>query len=382
MTKNRICEMDKNLLVKLYAEKPASDIAKEHNLKPFQIQELLRLYDIPKPYRNKDGKALDINHIQDLYHKQSMSIKDICLMLNASTDMITNLLYTQQEKTKPTLEQLKNCLNLSKRQLAIKFGLKEYDIHRLLLEYNLISNPYNVSKEQASKEYETLSVDQIARKHHIEPINVSVKLKEYGLIKDVNIEQLRTLYCDERKTIKEILSILETSETTLWRLIKKHKLQRPFNPDRKEFFKLWNNNTKTVGENIKLMADYYKVSVNAIRLTAKKLNISKKTTPIKIKYTSDDLQKLLNKHGLFGLSVILQMTVPNVKRALRRYDIMIKKTPVKEPDIEAITHLYQTKHLHLKKQYSILEIAKELNMKPTPLQKLIKKYKILRPSLQ
>ena len=372
--------MNKTLLLKLYHEKPASEIAKDHNLKPCQIQKLLRLYNIPKPYRNKDGKALDIDQILDLYHNQKFSIKDISSMLNSTIDMINNLLYDKTPRSKPTCEQLKSCLNdnLSKRQIAIKFNLKEYDVHRLLLEYKLNYNPFNLSKDQLQKEYQTQTIAQIAKKHRVDAIYVSVKLKEYGILNEVNIDDLKRLYCDERKTIKEIIPLLKSSETTLWRLIKKHKLQRPFNPNPQEFFKLWHNKTKTVNENIRDMAEYYKVSIGAIRLTARKLNISKKTTPIKIKYTQEEFQQLYDKHDLFGLSVILKMNVANVRRALVRHGITIKKPPVKPMDLDLITQLYKTKYLDLKNLYAVQEIAKELDVAPTTLQRFIRSHKITR----
>jgi len=370
--------MNKTLLLKLYLEKPATDIAKDHNLKPVQIQKLLRLYNIPKPYRNKDGKALDVNHILDLYHNQKKSIKEISSMLNSTLDMITNLLYDRTPTPKPTCDQLKACLNLSKRQIALKFNLKEYDVHRLLLEYKLNYNPFDLSKEELQEEYQSQTISQIAKKYHVDAIYVSVKLKEYGILNEINIDELKRLYCDERKTIKEIVFLLNSSETTLWRLIKKHKLQRPFNPNPHEFFKLWHDKTKTVDENIRYMAEYYKVSIGTIRLTARKLNISKKTTPIKIKYTQEQLQELYDKHDLFGLSVILKMNVANVRRALVRHGITIKKPPVKPMDLDRITQLYKTKYLDLKNLYAIQEIAKELDVAPTTLHRFIRSHKITR----
>lgn len=372
--------MDKTQLLKLYLEKPASEIAKDHNLKPSQIQKLLRLYNIPKPHRNKEGKALDVDHILDLYHNQKMSIKDISIMVNSTLDMINNLLYDKTPRSKPTYEELKSCLNenLSKRQMAIKFNLRDYDVHRLLLEYKLRYNPFNLSKDLLLKEYQDNTIAQIAKKYRVDAIYISVKLKEYGILNEVNIDDLKRLYCDERKTIKEIVLLLNSSETTLWRLIKKHKLERPFNPNPHEFFKLWHNRTKKVNENIRDMADYYKVSFGTIRLTARKLNISKKNTPIKIKYSQEQLQHLYDKHDLFGLSVILNMDVANVRRALVRHNIKIKKPPIKQMDLDLITQLYKTKYLDLKNLYAVQEIAKELDVAPTTLQRFIRSHKITR----
>jgi len=358
--------MNKNLLIKLYQEKPASKIAKDHNLRPSKIQSLLRLYNIPKPYRNKEGKALDEKLIISLYHEQGKPIKEICTSFNASYDMISSIL-------KKTIEiPIEDLQNLALNEIELKYGVKENTILELKAKHNLLSNPLTIEKEALEKEFKSLTAFQIAKKYQVSTIFVTIKLKEYGILHSINIEDLKRLYCIERKPIKQITEELKVSETTLWRLIKRHNLKRIFKPNFKEFFKLWHNKKITQEENIKVMADFYNVSSDMIRMTAKRLNIIKRDHIINID-DPEKLKELYRKHGLFGLTIILKKDSLEVKRILGTHGINKN-----DFDLNIISNLYQTKYLHLKNQFAIQEIAKDLNVKPTNLYKFIRLNKLTR----
>jgi transposase-like protein len=370
--------MNKNSLIELYSEKNATLIAQDYNIRPSYVQHQLRLHKIPKLLRDKTGKAVDQDLIKD-YHAQGKSLKEIANLVNASLDCISFVLF--KEKTLPNPNDIAKDFNLgmSKLGLSIKYSISVYELDKILYQHNLIENDFKISKDQLQHDYESLTIKEIAIKYGVKNICVSQKLREYSLIKDINKEELIRLYCEERMSFNDLAKYFNSSQTTIYRMLRKYKIQRFFEPEKEEFLRLYQDKTKTSANVLKEMAYHYGVSTYQIRLAYQRLENKRKRTAIKIKYTKEQLEALYKEHGIKGLSIQIGISEQNIKRALIKNGIYVEKQKkVLDLDKDHVSHLYKTRHLEWKAKYVIEEIAQELNVKPSVLYNFIRAHGITR----
>ena len=370
--------MNKNRLIELYAEKNATQIAQDYNIRPSYVQYQLRLHKIPKQLRDREGKAVDQDLIKE-YHAQGKSLKEISDLVNASQDCISFVLYKEKNLPDPKMVGKDFQSGISKLALSIKYNISLYELDKILYQHNLIENHFKISKEQLVQDYETLSIKEIARKYSVKNVCVSQKLREYSIIKDINKEDLIRLYCEERMSFTDLAKYFNSSQTTIYRMLRKYKIQRFFEPEREEFLRLYQDKTKTSANVLKEMALLYGVSTYQIKLAYQRLENRRKRTAIKIKYTKEQLEALYKQHGIKGLSIQIGISEQNVKRVLLKNGIHIeKKKTVLDLDINLVSHLYKTRHLEWKAKYVIEEIAEELKVRPSVLYNFIRAHGITR----
>lgn len=253
------------------------------------------------------------------------------------------------------------------KQIALDRKVNVKKIHELLKKYE-IPKPIRDIKGQAIDTnfvhilYKAgYSISIIAKDLNATYNSISNIIK--SSYEGVDKETLDKLYNIEKKGYKEIGEILGVSETTAWRWVKRFKIERTFNPPKKEFIELYRTMTTPK------LARHYQVSEEKIKEIIERYDCKLNSRIRTNKYTKEQIENLYNQTpNLKELSKILGVCEFSVWRILRRFEIKYsrKKTFEKylETDIEKekVYHLYKELKEKYKKEWVLKEISERFKV--------------------
>lgn len=253
------------------------------------------------------------------------------------------------------------------KQIALDRKVNVKKIHELLKKYE-IPKPIRDIKGQAIDTnfvhilYKAgYSISVIAKDLNATYNSISNIIK--SSYEGVDKETLDKLYNIEKKGYKEIGEILGVSETTAWRWVKRFKIERTFNPPKKEFIELYRTMTTPK------LARHYQVSEEKIKEIIERYDCKLNSRIRTNKYTKEQIENLYNQTpNLKELSKILGVCEFSVWRILRRFEIKYsrKKTFEKylETDIEKekVYQLYKELKEKYKKEWVLKEISERFKV--------------------
>lgn len=146
--------ISKEKINELYIDKnlTQSKIAEMLNVKPSVIKSLLEAYKIHKPSELLSKAQLKVyitkEEFEDLYIKQNLSVKEMCLKLNCSSDTIHRLRKKYGIK-KPNNLRIKNFSKKVKGRVSPMKGKKFTDEHKKKISEKLKGNKNSAGKKMS-----------------------------------------------------------------------------------------------------------------------------------------------------------------------------------------------------------------------------------------
>jgi transposase len=263
------------------------------------------------------------------------------------------------------------------KQIAEEKKVHVKKIHELLKKYEIPKPIRDINGQAIDTNFVQIlynlgySIPVIAKDINATYNSISniIKCSYEGVDKDT----LERLYKIEKKGYKEIGEILGVSETTAWRWVKRFKIERTFNPPKKEFNELYKTMTTPK------LAKHYKVSEDKIKEMIYKYD-SKLSSRIRTnKYTKEHIEALYKQTtDMKELSKILGVCEFSVYRILRRFNVISarKRTFEKyletEVDKERVYSLYKELIVKYKTDSVIKEISERFKVSKAEVRRCLK----------
>lgn len=197
VTKEKLNELyiDKNLT--------QSKIAEMLNVKSSVIKSLLEAYKIHKPSELLSKAQLKVyitkEEFEDLYIKQNLSVKEMCLKLNCSSDTIHRLRKKYGIK-KPNDLRIKNFSKSAKGRVSPMKGKRFSEEHRRKISIKLKGNINPKGRIVSQKTREKISKAKKGKPHSRESIERGIETRrKNGTLNTYSIESKLKEYETKRK---------------------------------------------------------------------------------------------------------------------------------------------------------------------------------------
>lgn len=197
--------ISKEKINELYIDKnlTQSKIAEMLNVKPSVIKSLLEAYKIHKPSELLSKAQLKVyitkEEFEDLYIKQNLSVKEMCLKLNCSSDTIHSLRKKYGIK-KPNDLRIKNFSKKAKGRVSPMKGKKFTDEHKKKISEKLKGNENQAGRIISEKTREKLRKALTGKKHSIESIKRGIETRrKNGTLNTYSLQSKLKEYETKRK---------------------------------------------------------------------------------------------------------------------------------------------------------------------------------------
>lgn len=197
--------ISKEKINELYIDKnlTQSKIAEMLNVKPSIIKSLLEVYKIHKPSELLSKAQLKVyitkEEFEDLYIKQNLSVKEMCLKLNCSSGTIHRLRKKYGIK-KPNDLRIKNFSKKAKGRVSPMKGKKFTDEHKKKISEKLKGNKNQAGRIVSEKTREKLRKALTGKKHSIESIKRGIETRrKNGTLNTYSLQSKLKEYETKRK---------------------------------------------------------------------------------------------------------------------------------------------------------------------------------------
>jgi len=375
--------LDKEKLEELFNQFTIKDISGILNTSPANVRKHIKIYDLKKPIRDKNKKAIDPNLIHSLFN-EGKSIVLIAKELNASYDCIANFLKPSKIKNSKysTLKVLYATQKKSIPEISKILNISPTTIWRWIKRYNLQRHS-PITKPTLQDLYlnKKLPIYQIAKKLNIPIDDVSIAIKNYDLKNthpQISKEQILNFY--PALSLKETSSILNIPITHFMKLLSSYNIpirkkgKTPITISQEVLSDLYITQNKSIDA----ISTILKVSDKVIRQRIKLYGLIKHSKATKNKVLSISKRELENLYSFEGIKAVcskFNVTLKAVKDALDKYGILHNSNKLPK---ERIIDLYVNTYAVYKAHIAIDEIAKELNLSRREITEFIRYNKIKR----
>jgi len=343
-------------LYNLYTIKAIGEILKTS---PSNVRRYVKIYNLKKPLRDKNKKAINIDLITSLY-EQGKSILEIAKELNASYDCISSVINTTKDSKYPKFKSLYTTQKKSIPEIAEILNISPATIWRWSKKLNLQRHK-PITKTTLTELYlkQNLSIPQVAKKLNVPKedvivaINIHKTHKRRLYVPSISKEQILSVY--PSLSLKEASDKLNIPPSRLLKILHTYNIA----------IRKRGRSTTTLDKEI--LQDLYINQNISMKRISKILNVCVKV-----------IQKQVKLYNLIKPRIPVIPKPPKI-RIPKPPKPIISKAKVDTPlPKEKIIDLYVNTYSMYKAYVAVSEIAKELNTSKTRIIKFIRQNKIKR----
>ncbi len=379
--------IEKATLENLYKTNTIKAISLLLNTSPANVRRYVKIFDLKKPLRDKNKKAIDTEVVNSLY-TQGKSILDIAKELNASYDCISSFINITDPKNSkyPTFKNLYSVQKKSVPEICESLNISPATVWRWAKRLNLQRhNPIDKTKLETLYVSQNLSIVKIAKRLKVPKEDVLVALKVNKIHKrrvysqTLSKEQIQAVY--PSLSLKEASDKLNLPSSRLIKLLGiydiplRNRGKIATSLDKEVLYDLYINQDKSKKEIAEILGvcakvvgrqvNYYNLTKTPLRRTT--LNIDK-----------EELEDLFVLEGVEYIEEKYNVTKKAVKEALARNNILKLRADIKPIPRERLIDLYVNTYAMYKAPVAISEISRDLNLSKREIREYIRHHKIKR----